>query len=336
MRRPRRWITEGSGPKHYHVVSRIVNRDYLFGVEEKEYFRKIMRKLEAFSGVKVLTYCIMSNHFHLLLEVPDQEDISDKELIRRIGLLYSTKYTAEFKQQLDDAHASGDEASILQLRQRYLYRMNDLSMFMKDLKQRFTQWFNHRNDRKGTLWEERFRCLLVEGSDHALMTIASYIDLNPVRARICEDPKNYRFSGYGEAIGGQEPARSGLIRLLKRYAGSTDWVPVAEVYRTHLYGISLGRGMATDDGASGTIFDREEALKVLRAKGKLTQHQLIQCRVRYMTDGAVLGSRLFVDQFFQSHRQSFGKSRSSGARKMKGSDWGGLHVLRDLKTNLIQ
>ncbi len=71
---------------------------------------------------------------------------------------------------------------------------------MKLLKQRFSQWHNARNARKGTLWEERFRSVLVDGAGEALLTMAAYIDLNPVRAGIVQDPKDYRWSGYGEAL----------------------------------------------------------------------------------------------------------------------------------------
>ena len=55
---------------------------------------------------------------------------------------------------------------------------------MKLLKQRFTQWFNRQRGRKGTLWEERFKSVLVEGTGEVLATMAAYIDLNPVRAGI--------------------------------------------------------------------------------------------------------------------------------------------------------
>jgi hypothetical protein len=55
----------------YHCLSRIVNRDRVIKRAEKEMFVLLMRRYEAFSQVKVLTYCVMSNHFHILLEVPE-------------------------------------------------------------------------------------------------------------------------------------------------------------------------------------------------------------------------------------------------------------------------
>ena len=91
--------------------------------------------------------------------------------------------------------------------------MYDLSAYMKIVKQRFTQWFNKKHGRKGTLWEDRFKSTLVEDG-HAARVVAAYIDLNPVRAGMVSDPKDYRWCGYGEAVAGKQPARAGLQRVL--------------------------------------------------------------------------------------------------------------------------
>lgn len=48
-----------------------------------------------------------------------------------------------------------------------------MASFVKDQKQRFTRWFNRENGRKGTLWEDRYESVLVEGSEQALLTIAA-------------------------------------------------------------------------------------------------------------------------------------------------------------------
>ena len=47
-----------------------------------------MRRLEAFSGVRVLTYALMSNHFHLLCEVPQAQELSEAQLLERIQAGY--------------------------------------------------------------------------------------------------------------------------------------------------------------------------------------------------------------------------------------------------------
>ena len=57
----------------YHVMSRSAGGEMLFGEVEKEAFVKILRRLERFAGVEVVTFCVMDNHFHLLTRVPTRE-----------------------------------------------------------------------------------------------------------------------------------------------------------------------------------------------------------------------------------------------------------------------
>ncbi len=69
--------------------------------------------------------------------------------------------------------------------------------------------------------------------------------------------------------------------------------------------------------------------------GKLPVAVALRCRVRYFTDGEVLGSEAFVEEQFRVYRQQFGPRRRSGARTMKGSDWDGLKVLRSLRKDIF-
>ena len=83
MRFPR---IKAEGQSFYHCVSRVVDRQFIFqtaghGSPEAERFVLLMRRLEAFSGVRVLTYSLMSNHFHLLCEVPQTQELSESELL---------------------------------------------------------------------------------------------------------------------------------------------------------------------------------------------------------------------------------------------------------------
>lgn len=62
----------GEGLSYYHCLSRVVDRQFILGDDEREHFVILMRKLEAFLGLRVVTYAVMSNHFHLLVEEPDR------------------------------------------------------------------------------------------------------------------------------------------------------------------------------------------------------------------------------------------------------------------------
>ena len=85
--RPRRAMVRGMDGV-YHLLSRTSCRQYLFGDEEKEMFVRLMRRQADFCGVDVLSYCVMSNHFHILARVRYEPEVSDAELMRRHRILY--------------------------------------------------------------------------------------------------------------------------------------------------------------------------------------------------------------------------------------------------------
>jgi len=297
----------------YHCVTRTVNGEALFGAAEKETLRKALWRAAAFSGLEVITYCLMSNHFHVLVRVPPgAASPDDAELARRYRALYPSR-AAEMERTLA---AGGDAAEAL--RARLSARMGDVSEFMKTLKQRFSIWFNKVRGRFGTLWAERFKSVLVEGEGHALRTVAAYIDLNPVRAGMAEDPKDYRFCGYAEAAAGSRRARAGLARVCGGPA------PLAD-YRAALF----GQGASPREGA-GAI-PPERARDVLRRGGRLSASAALRCRARYFTDGAALGSAAFVREAAARAKDAEQRKREAVPRPMEGADWGGLAVLRGLR-----
>ena len=62
---------------------------------------------------------------------------------------------------------------------------------------------------------------------------------------------------------------------------------------------------------------------------------ILRHRVRYFCDGAVLGTAEFVNEDFERERERFGPKRETGARKMRGANWGDLRVLRDLQKDVV-
>jgi len=92
--------------------------------------------------------------------------------------------------------------------------MFDLSIFIKELKGRFAQWYNRRHGRYGVLWADRFKSILLEDGQ-ALAAVAAYIELNPVRAGVCADPKAHRYSGYQSFPEHRTDCRLQLSRCLQ-------------------------------------------------------------------------------------------------------------------------
>jgi REP element-mobilizing transposase RayT len=362
--RKARWLAEwrrsAGKPVLYHVISRVVDRRFVLGTEEKEKFRTLMRMQENFTGCRVLSYCLMDNHFHLLLEVPPMADegISDEVLLKRLSALYGEDFVGGVARELVDARArdyaseTGMDEAVAVIHKRFTYRMQDLGEFMKGLLQRFTQWFNRAHSRTGRLWEDRFKSVIVEDGI-AARTMSAYIDLNPVRAGMVKDPAEYRWSSYGEAVGGGKKgngrkARGGLVRayLCDQGVGFEveKWAEVSRLYR-RLMGLALGKkpgraGKLRPQTAAAVTKNTSEMLEgednetVLK---DLRMAKMLRCRVRYFTDGAVIGSREFVNEAFASARERFGPKRKDGARKLKGGSaaaGGTLWSLRDLRQGI--
>ena len=320
-------------------------------------FRSILRKLERFLGVKVVTYCLMGNHFHLLLEVPDKEampKLDAETLLELLPLLYEDIVVEQVAKELAAARNSGNRSWEHRILERYERRRFDLSVFLKELKQRVSIFFNRRNGRVGTLWEAPFKSVLLEGGEHTLRTVAAYIDLNPVRAGLVKRPEDYRWSGYGEACGagkGAEKARAGLRSITREGLANPgscdgggaktgdpvelpDWPEVQARYRLLLY--SDGREQKPDevtgeDGRAGIA--AEECERVAEAGGEVPLAEALRRKVRYFSAGAVIGSAAFVDGVFVQLKAEgrTGPKRKTGARRMRGADFGDLRSLRDLR-----
>ena len=347
MRNPRA-KAEGDAPvAYYHCLSRIVNRKFVLGQRERREFIALMRTYEIFSGVRVVTFCVLSNHFHILLEVPHRPEIlpTDAELVELVKLADCSYSSIDLERDLGRLRESGDHAAAEAIREVFFARMWDVSEYMKSLKQRFSQDYNSRKHRTGTLWESRFKSVLVEGLGAAISAIAAYIDLNPVRAGmvgrngLALDPKDYQFSGYGQAVAGVERARVGLrIAVQARLEEEVTTLSESDVlanYRKCLFEHGLERRAGDDGSPAKKGFSQEQVEKVLEEGGKLPLHQALLCRVRYFCDGVVIGSKAFVDDFFNANRSQFGPRRKTGARRLRYLDLLGIFTLRDLRLRVI-
>jgi hypothetical protein len=176
------------------------------------------------------------------------------------------------------------------------------------------------------LWADRFKSVLVQGEGNPLQTMAAYIDLNPVRAGLVEDPKGYRFCGYAEAVAGDIVAQRGMMTIWA-VRGARRIDSALRAHRSLIFG---KRG--AESGLSEMT--RQQALKVLDAGGQLSKATMLRCRVRYFTDGAILGSAEFVRGFtgaWQLERQR----RYPPKVNLMCGDWGGLAVIHGLRRQVF-
>jgi REP element-mobilizing transposase RayT len=311
-------------------MSRTVNSERCLDDVAKEMFRKQLWQIADYCGVQILTYAIMSNHFHVLVRVPLKSDVPDAELLRRYHVLYPkpTPYkTACIGAISDQLKKGGPDADTW--RKQQLALMGDVSQFMKLLKQRFSIWFNRTHNRHGTLWSERFKSVLVEGRRHVMAIMAAYIDLNPVRAGLVTDSKDYRFCGYAEAVAGRKSAQAGLIAIVADENNLT-WRGAHAAYRLHLFASGVP-GRAEKAAVSQETFDQ-----VVKENGTLPLATVLRCRVRYLSDGAVLGTKAFVAKHLSTYKRRTGRRKRTAPRPLpKITDWGDLVALRNVRKNAL-
>ena len=310
-------------------MSRTACQAFLFGDAEKEMFCRFLRKQAAFAGVQVLAYCVMNNHFHLLLRVPVVEALPDEALLSRYRAYYgdervplSTYSVEELRLILAEGGRDAEAA-----RERILERMGNLPAFMRELKQRFSIWFNHQHGTKGTIWAARYKSVIVEDEPESLTRVAAYIDLNPVRAEIVSDPEDYRWCGYAASLAGVRSAREGLVQV---FGHSRSYAEAMASYRLILFGKGYGTKGALDKDHGRISAERLE--QVIRDKGKVPLQDLLRVRVRYFGDGLALGSRAFMEQVLRDHRTAFGRQRRQAGTPLPetGDDFV-LHSFRNLR-----
>jgi len=310
MRRKR---VKETGRAYYHVMNRVIGKEFLFDEECKDRFVQIMRRVEAFTGVQVLTYCIMDNHYHLLLKVHDVKPLSDAELLGRYERYVAKITFRHFKDGWDRYVERKDDLGLEAMRERLRRRMNDLSEFMHELKQRFTEWYNAAHERTGggTFWSDRFKSVLVEGRCRPLSSVAAYIELNPVRAGIVEDPKDYRWCGYAAGLAGVALAREGIREVVRQflavYNKRESEVSVMAMYRV----ILLGK---LEKSSPASVITPEEIAKVFEKAGMLPPWKLSTQRVGWLSEGLIIGGHRFVSRQWASWQEKLGFKRKPSSR----------------------
>jgi REP-associated tyrosine transposase len=231
---------------------------------------------------------------------------------------------ARYRQQPDGS------AQVQRLLDGYRRRMYDISVFIKELKGRFAQWFNQRHDRYGVLWAERFKSVLLEGGQ-TLADVAAYIELNPVRAALCADPKDYRYCGYAEALAKGCPLARQGIRTILGQPETIPWEQLSRQYRIYLF-IKGSLKSANKPPA----FDPASAQRVVEQQnGELPLPQRFLCRIRYFTDGVILGSQGFVESHFGRLKQKLGYRRHRAAICLTAPGSPALWVFRDPRVRAV-
>ena len=204
-RHRRMWVSEYSGS--YHIISRVVGGEVIFGPQEKEYFLELLERFAMGFFVSIHSFCIMGNHFHILATgLEDQAfNASEDELLRRYRLMYGKDAEPPQGSYDNSGNVIPDpDNGIERLRER----LGSISRFVQELKQTFSRRYNKAHNRTGYLWSDRFKGIIVYRGE-AQLVCSSYIDLNPVRAGLVTLPEDYRWSSLGLRV--RSPSRANRL-----------------------------------------------------------------------------------------------------------------------------
>ena len=184
-----RYFNETTKKAFYHLIIRVPEHvkgqnGFAFEEEEKEYLENLLLHLQSIYLFELVSYCIMSNHVHLILARDNEAHInlSLKETAVRFQTYYALK-------EPPDARSAKVR--------KFRIRLNNISEFMRDYQRRFTFWYNKKFEggRKGSLWHPRFKSVALT-SKRALVECMKYIELNPVRAKMVNHPSIYPYCSY--------------------------------------------------------------------------------------------------------------------------------------------
>jgi REP element-mobilizing transposase RayT len=293
----------------YHVISRTALDGFPFGPVEKDRFVSILKRFARIYFAEVLGYAVMDNHVHILVRMLPERNFSDADIEARFKIKYGA----------DTVFPVG---RIDHFRKKWA----NLSEFVRDVKQTFSRYYNKTKGRKGTLWGERFKSVIVEKGE-TLINCLAYIDLNAIRAGIVKRPEDYRWCslGYHSQTGNRDGFLStdfGLVEF-----GEMDETERFRRYRRFVYEAGA---MARSDGKSRKVIDTAIVEKERQRNFEPTRTARFMNRTRYFTDAGIIGSRAFVAEHYQQFKHVFQSRHEKKPRPIKGLD--GLYSLKRLSS----
>ena len=258
----------------YHVMSRTALDGFPLESFEKDFLLDLIKRMSGLFFTKVYGFCLMGNHFHILVKMIPENRFSDEEVKERLEQFYGEKKGNIWMGQLPFVRE----------------KLASLSEFVREIKVNFTRFYNKRHGRRGYFWGDRFKSVIVEKGE-TLINCLAYIDLNPVRAGIVECPEDYRWNSLGYYI--QTDNRDGFLSSdfgLKEFNVKKEKERV-RLYRKYVY--ETGAIKHADKPCSKTI-DARIVDKEKKRDFEISRTDRFLYRTRYFTDSGIIGSREFV------------------------------------------
>ena len=194
---------------YYHCVNRCVRRAFLCGEDSltgnnyehrREWIANKLKSLTEIFAIDVAAYAVMSNHYHVVLQVDQKgaEAWNSLEVIERWGELFS--YPVMISRFLKGECTTSAELKVVdEIIEMWRTRLHDISWFMRLLNEHIARESNREDNVTGRFWEGRFKSQALL-DEQALITCMAYVDLNPIRADMAKTPEASDFTSIQERI----------------------------------------------------------------------------------------------------------------------------------------
>ena len=264
-------------PCYYHVMNRLSGPkdEYPLDEVDKEFAFDLFGRLLNYYLIEPVSMTWMGNHWHAVLyagnELPPAETIAERH-----NAYYGKTRPELSASDAERCQATGEE-------------MMDISHLIGVLQQKFSVYYNRTHTRRGRLWADRFKSVILDG-ENALWACVKYIELNPVRAGLARDPADYRFCSWGRFCGsGTHPFGDNFVRHLKRSLGEQG-ESMSDTDVIALFRSEVARTQAVEAGLTGEELEEQIAEA---ARPEQIQVRFLR-RTRHWTDGAIIGTKAFV------------------------------------------
>jgi len=220
----------------HHITSRIAHKvRFLQEEAERNDLIEMIRRAAEFVGIKLLGWCIMINHFHILAFLPSPIEVDEKEVLRRHGVLKGAKGAAALEEQLVKLRLEGETGckEAERLLDALRKRMYSVGEFVKIVKQWFSEEYNRRNSHTGTLWEGVYHDRVVAYCHDDIAECLGYIHLNPIRAAACATFDGYAWSSYSAFKKGDGVAIDGMRFVYSQKTEDERELTLGEIAEKH-------------------------------------------------------------------------------------------------------
>jgi REP element-mobilizing transposase RayT len=271
----------------YHVHCRIAGRRGSYPLLNRLCQRKMSGLIRFLSQVyccKIAAFCVMGNHYHLVIKFHMPRPLDKEELFKRALRLYpkSERFLRQWPEKKWE---------------QFNARIFDLSEYMRNLQAAFARWYNKTFERRGRFWGDRFKSVLLEDY-RAVADCMLYVELNPVRAGLVERPEAWGSSSFYLRMAKSDKWLAPLSEIFSEGSDIGEEELLKE-YRERLY---YRGNIATQGAKAGQIFISDKIIEQEKAKG-FSISGMYRRQLRYFVDGIALGSEGFIRQQIKRLRE---------------------------------